>query len=69
MGDGSNFFRRPYAANEALMFQKSDEQNDNCNDSRLTAMTTYFRVQWGISWDGEWSDFHRSKEVWFWEVI
>jgi len=63
-------FLKDYWARSGETTNPSGDHIDLWNGSRLTARTSYFRVQWGISWDGEWSDFHRSKEVlWFWEVL
>jgi len=62
-------FLKDYWARSGETTNPSGDHIDLWNGSRLTARTSYFRVQWGITWDGEWSDYHRSKEVWFWEVL
>lgn len=46
----------------------SGDHIDLFNGSRLTERTSWFRIQWGISWDGWWSDFRRAKEIWFWQM-
>ena len=28
----------------------------------------WFRVHWGISWDGLWSDFKRAHQAMFWNI-
>lgn len=41
---------------------------DLWNGSRLTDVTSWLRVQLGISYDGVWSDFEKAKKVLFWKV-
>jgi len=41
---------------------------DLWNGSRLTDFTSWFRVQMGISYEGVWSDFEKSKKIIFWRV-
>jgi len=62
-------FLKDYWARSGQTTNPTGDHIDLWNGSRLTALTSYFRVRWGITWDGEWSDYHRSKEVWFWEVL
>jgi len=44
---------------------RSGDHIDLWNGSRLTDWTTWFRIQLGISYDGYWSEFARSKTVLF----
>lgn len=41
---------------------------DLWNGSRLTDLTSWIRVQFGITYEGVWSDFEKSKQVLFWRV-
>ena len=41
---------------------------DLWNGSRLTDVTSWLRVQLGISYEGVWSDFEKSKKILFWQV-
>lgn len=41
---------------------------DLWNKSKLTGTGSYFRIQWGIVINGVWSDFSKSKRIWFYEV-
>ncbi|MGA6135507.1 type VI secretion system amidase effector protein Tae4 [Acinetobacter dispersus] len=41
---------------------------DLWNKTRITGTGSYFRIQWGIVINGIWSDFSKSKRIWFYEV-
>ncbi|OZY83948.1 hypothetical protein CBP51_19330 [Cellvibrio mixtus] len=41
---------------------------DLWNGARLTDVTSWLRVQLGISYEGVWSDFEKSKKILFWQV-
>lgn len=41
---------------------------DLWNKNKITGTGSYFRIQWGIVINGIWSDFSRSKRIWFFEV-
>lgn len=41
---------------------------DLWNGSRLTDVSSWFRVQLGISYEGVWSDFEKAKKIIFWRV-
>lgn len=41
---------------------------DLWNGSRLTDITSWLRVQLGLSYEGVWSDFEKAKKVLFWRV-
>jgi hypothetical protein len=47
---------------------RTGDHIDLWNGSRMTSFSSWFRVQWGISWDGVWSDFTRAKRVKFWPI-
>jgi len=41
---------------------------DLWNGSRITDVSSWFRVQFGIVYEGVWSDFEKSNTVIFWRV-
>ncbi|WP_281557927.1 type VI secretion system amidase effector protein Tae4 [Thalassomonas sp. RHCl1] len=47
---------------------RTGDHIDLWNGTRLTDWKSWLRIQLGLSWDGTFSDFGRSAEVWFWEV-
>jgi hypothetical protein len=47
---------------------RTGDHIDLWNGSRMTARSSWFRVQLGISWDGRWSDFRRATKVLFWPI-
>ena len=47
---------------------RSGDHIDLWNGSRMTSTSSWFRVHWGISWDGLWSDFRLSPRVLFWHI-
>lgn len=34
----------------------------------MTALSSWFRIHWGISLEGYWSDYLKAEEVRFWNV-
>jgi hypothetical protein len=41
---------------------------DLWNGARMTARSSWFRAQLGITYEGMWSDFLKAKAVWFWLI-
>ncbi|MCT9827512.1 hypothetical protein QYP03_12180 [Pseudomonas veronii] len=42
---------------------------DLWNGRRLTDWLSYPQIQLGFSIEGTFSDYHDSREIWFWRVI
>lgn len=47
--------------------QASGGHIDLWNGKRITGISSYFRIQWGINFFG-YSDLNKSKRIWFFEV-
>jgi hypothetical protein len=65
---GIIFFKDYWARNGETIRNKSGDHIDLWNGSRLTDWKTWARIQLNISWEGSWSDYKKSKEIWFWAV-
>ena len=65
---GIIFFKDYWLRDGQTTRNRSGDHIDLWNGSRLTTISSYFRIQWGISIEGFWSDFGRSKEIIFWSV-
>lgn len=48
--------------------QRTGDHIDLWNGSRMTAWTSWIRVQTGLHWDGYWSDYSKSRTIIFWPV-
>jgi hypothetical protein len=48
--------------------ERTGDHIDLWNGSRMTAYSSWFRVNMGISWDGLWSDYARASKVIFWPI-
>lgn len=48
--------------------ERTGDHIDLWNGSRMTSVSSWFRAQWGISWDGIYSDYSLSKEILFWPI-
>lgn len=48
---------------------RSGDHIDLWNGTRLTHWATWFRIQYGITWDGVWSDYRNSKKILFFPVL
>lgn len=46
----------------------SGDHIDLFNGSRLTNISSWFRINWGISIEGYWSDYTKAKAIWFWQL-
>lgn len=60
----ANYWQRPGESGNT----RTGDHIDLWNGSRMTARSSWFRVQLGISWDGTWSDFRRATKVLFWPI-
>lgn len=60
-----DFWRR---ANETSA-NRSGDHIDLWNGRRLTDWLSYPRIQMGFSIEGTFSDYHESKDIWFWKVV
>ncbi|MBQ1784895.1 MAG: hypothetical protein II007_14750 [Gammaproteobacteria bacterium] len=47
----------------------SGDHIDLWNGSRLTDLSSWFRISTGLSIDGVWSDFRKAKEIIFWRAL
>lgn len=65
---GIIFFRDYWRRKREKSRNRSGDHIDLWNGSRLTAKTFWLRIQLGLSWEGVWTDFKDSKEIWFWPV-
>ena len=63
-----DYWRRTYNGVTESFRNRSGDHIDLWNGSRLTAWTSWFRISWGITIEGRWSDFYDSRSVWFWKV-
>lgn len=74
-------FRKHISGKKGIIFFKdywlrsSDPENnptgdhiDLWNGSRLTDWSSWIRIRTGLSIDGVWSDFEKSREILFWKV-
>lgn len=66
---GIIFFKDYWQRGGESFRNRSGDHIDLWNGARLTTKTSYFRIQWGISLAGRFSDFFKSKEIWFWGVV
>lgn len=60
----ADYWQRPGEKGE----RRSGDHIDLWNGSRLTATSSWFRVHFGISWDGLWSDYRRAPRALFWHI-
>lgn len=65
---GILFFRDYWLRSEDRPERPTGDHIDLWNGSRLTDVSSWFRVQFGIVYDGVWSDFEKSKTVLFWKI-
>ena len=60
----ANYWQRPGETGTT----RTGDHIDLWNGSRLTAYSSWFRVHFGVSWDGVWSDFRGAPKVLFWAI-
>jgi hypothetical protein len=60
----ANYWQRPGETGTT----RSGDHIDLWNGSRMSAYSSWFRVHFGIAWDGLWSDFRLASRVLFWPV-
>lgn len=65
---GIIFFKDYWQRSNESFNNRSGDHIDLWNGERITALSSYWRIQWGIHWNGIYSDFFDSKEVWFWKI-
>nr|WP_310650563.1 T6SS effector amidase Tae4 family protein [Pseudomonas sp. FW300-N2E2] len=66
---GRFFFKDFWRCANETTAGRSGDHIDLWNGRRLTDWMSYVRIQMGFSIDGTFSDFHDSKDIWFWRVI
>ncbi|AXF75346.1 type VI secretion system amidase effector protein Tae4 [Erwinia tracheiphila] len=59
-----DYWRRPGES----FGNRSGDHIDLWNGTRLTQKTTWFRIQWGMHWEGWASNYFDAVEVWFWKI-
>ncbi|WP_295986702.1 T6SS effector amidase Tae4 family protein [uncultured Variovorax sp.] len=42
---------------------------DLWNGSRMTKRSSWFLIQWHISWEGVLTDMRQAQAIWFWPVL
>jgi len=60
----ADYWQRPGESGKA----RSGDHIDLWDGSRMTSISSWFRVHWGISWDGLWSDFRGAPRSLFWNI-
>jgi len=71
---GAEAFDKMKKTNGIVFFQnywgpgRQGDHIDLWNGSRLTTLSSWLRIQTGISWDGVWSDYKKAQSIWFWPV-
>ncbi len=66
---GVIFFKDYWSRNGESYRNRSGDHIDLWNGIRLTDWFTWVRIQAGFSWEGRFSDYSKSKEIWFWKVL
>lgn len=66
---GIIFFKDYWSRSGESYRNRSGDHIDLWNGSRLTDWFTWIRIQAGFSWEGRFSDYRKSKEIWFWRVL
>lgn len=66
---GIIFFKDYWRRGGESYLNRTGDHIDLWNRYRLTTSTSYFRIQWGVSWEGFMSSFFEAREVWFWKVL
>jgi len=61
-----DYWRRTVNGKKESVRNRSGDHIDLWNGSRLTDWHTWARIQLHLSWEGTWSDYGKSKEIWFW---
>ncbi|MDD1621295.1 MAG: type VI secretion system amidase effector protein Tae4 [Methylococcaceae bacterium] len=60
----ANYWQRPGEKGAT----RTGDHIDLWNGSRMTSLSSYIRAQWGVSWDGLWSDYRLASKVLFWPI-
>ncbi|MCF6211422.1 MAG: type VI secretion system amidase effector protein Tae4 [Gammaproteobacteria bacterium] len=64
-----DYYQRTNNGKKESFRNRSGDHIDLWNGSRLTDWFTWVRIQAGFSWEGSFSDFGKSREIWFWRVL
>lgn len=64
-----DYWRRTIDGVTESFRNRTGDHIDLWNGLRLTDWFTWVRIQTGFSWEGRFSDFGNSKEIWFWRVV
>jgi len=64
-----DYWRRTVNGKKECFRNRSGDHIDLWNGARLTDWRTWARIQLNLSWEGSWSDYEKSKEIWFWRVV
>lgn len=65
---GIIFFKDFWRRGNESFGNRSGDHIDLWNGRRLTDWLSYPRIQLGFSIEGTFSDYHESREIWFWKV-
>ncbi|UIA82979.1 type VI secretion system amidase effector protein Tae4 [Erwinia tracheiphila] len=65
---GIIFFKDYWRRSGESFSNRSGDHIDLWNGKRITTLSSYFRIQWGVHFDGVYSDFFKSQEIWFWKI-
>ncbi|PSF08210.1 hypothetical protein C7H09_08555 [Marinobacter fuscus] len=65
---GINFFKDYWIRTSDPQNNTTGDHIDLWNGSRLTDWTSWLRISMGLSLEGYWSDFGKSKEILFWRA-
>lgn len=66
---GIIFFKDFWRRGSETFGNRSGDHIDLWNGRRLTDWLSYPRIQLGFSIEGTFSDYHESREIWFWKVL
>ena len=62
MATGIVFFRNYWGPG------RQGDHIDLWDTQRLTDISSWLRLRYGVSWDGYWSNYLKSESIWFWNV-
>lgn len=66
---GIVFFKDYWQRKKETFRNRSGDHIDLWNGSRLTSLSSWVRILFGITIPGVWSDFENSRQFWFWRVL
>jgi hypothetical protein len=47
---------------------QSGDHIDLFKKNRMTDLSSWFRIATGFAYEGQWSDYKKSRAIWFWEM-